>query len=96
MREWGIRPFDLVPVGHGITEQFTRRLTERGLLPEEEINDGQILAEVSLFGAPVLVTSDHHLLNLEEAALLTAFNDSDLFPVWPFHPKALLKAIGVR
>jgi len=36
MREWGLRPFDLIPVGHGITQQFTRRLRERGLLAEEE------------------------------------------------------------
>src|SRR5260370_14928859 len=59
MHEWGIRPFDLVPVGHGITEQFTRLLTVRRLLPEDEINDGQILAEASLADVPVLVTSDH-------------------------------------
>jgi predicted nucleic acid-binding protein len=93
MREWGILPFDLVPVDHGITEQFTHRLTSRALLPEEEINDGQILAEAALAGIPVLATSDHHLLDIDEADLLTAFNDSDLAPVRPLHPKNLLKAV---
>lgn len=96
MREWGISPFDLKPVGHGITEQFTHHLTSRGLLPGEEVNDGQILAEASLAGIPVLVTSDHDLLNIEEADLLTAFNNFDLAPVSPFHPKKLLKAVKAR
>lgn len=90
---WGIRPFDLMPVGRAITERFTRRLIERNLLPESEVNDGQILAEASLAGIPILVTSDHHLLNIDEAELLTAFNDSDLKSVRPLHPKNLLKAI---
>jgi predicted nucleic acid-binding protein len=96
MREWGISPFDLMPVGHGITEQFTRRLTNRGLLPEEEVNDGQILAEASLANIAVLATADHHLLDIDEADLLAAFSDSDLPPVRPFHPKSLLKAVKVK
>lgn len=96
MREWHILPFDLVPVGHGITEQFTHRLTSRGLLPEGEIHDGQILAESSLAHIPVLVTSDHHLLDIDEAQLLTAFNDFDLAPVRPLHPKNLLSAVRTR
>src|SRR5437870_4305863 len=53
MREWGVRPFDLIAAGHGITQQFTRRLAARGLLPEEEFHDGQILAEASLAGIPI-------------------------------------------
>jgi predicted nucleic acid-binding protein len=96
MREWKIAPFDLVPVGHGLTEEFTRLLIKRGLLPEDEINDGQILTEASLAKIPVLVTSDHHLLDIEEADLLQAFNDRDLMPVRPFHPKNLLRSVNVR
>jgi predicted nucleic acid-binding protein len=93
IREWKIQLFDLKAVGRGITEQFTRLLESRKLLPPEEVNDGQILAEASLAGIQILVTSDHHLLDIEEAELLTAFNDSDLKPVRPFHPKSLLKAV---
>ena len=93
-REWGLRPFDLIPVYHGIAQQFSRSLISRGLLPEGEVHDGQMLGETSLAAIQVLVTSDHHLLDIDEAKLLTAFNDSDLFPVRPFHPKNLLKAIG--
>jgi len=83
-------------LGTVFTERFTLRLTHTGLLPEEEVNDGQILAEASLASVPVLVTSDHHLLDIDEAKLLTAFNDSDLTPVRPLHPRKLLKAVGMK
>jgi hypothetical protein len=41
----------------------------------------------------VLVTSDHHLLDIPEDRLLVCFNDADLAPVRPAHPKGLLKAM---
>ena len=96
LRTWGIRPFDIAPVSHGIAERFAWRLIERGLLPEEESNDGEILAEASLANIPVLVTSDHHLLDMDEAGLLTVFNDSDLPLVRPMHPRDLLRAMRPR
>src|ERR1035437_675168 len=40
MRAWGLTPFDLKSVGHGITEQFSEKLMRLGLLPEGEFNDG--------------------------------------------------------
>ena len=90
MREWSIEPFGLVSVGHGITERFAQRMIERALLPEEEVNDALILAETSLADIPVLVTSDQHL-SVDEALLLTLFNESDLKQVRPLHPKNLLR-----
>ena len=38
-REWRLLPFDLKSVGHAITEQFSRRLMNASLLPEDEFND---------------------------------------------------------
>jgi hypothetical protein len=60
---------------------------------EGQANDGLILAETSLAGIPLLVTSDKHLLNIDEDALLLAFNEADLAPVHPVHPKNLLRAL---
>ena len=57
MREWGIEPYDLVSVGHGITEQFAMRLIQKQLVADGELNDGLILAETALAHIPVLVTS---------------------------------------
>src|ERR1035441_9200626 len=39
MRGWQILPYDLTGVGHGITELDAKKLIERGLLPEDELND---------------------------------------------------------
>ncbi len=69
------------------------RLIFARLLPPEEQNDGLILAESSLATIPVLVSSDHHLLDIPEDRLLVCFNDADLLPVRVAHPKGLLKAI---
>jgi hypothetical protein len=43
---------------------------------------------------PVLVTSDKHLLDIEEDSLLLLFNEADLLPVRAAHPRRLLSALG--
>lgn len=91
--QWGIRPFDLDSAAEAVCEQFVRGLFQKRLLPDDETNDGLILAETSLAGIPLLVTSDKHLLDIDEAALLLAFNEADLAPVHPVHPKRLLRAL---
>jgi hypothetical protein len=91
--QWGIRPFDLDSAAEAICEQFVRGLLRQRLIPEDEFNDGLILAETSLAEIPLLVTSDKHLLNVDEDALLLAFNEADLSPVHPVHPKRLLRVL---
>jgi len=39
------------------------------------------------------VTSDRHLLDIDDDRLLLAFNEADLAPVRPAHPKRLLRAL---
>jgi len=87
-------PYDLKSIGHGITERFSQRLMNAGLLPEGEFNDGLILAETALAEIPVLVTSDADLLDIEEAALRVQFEEADLMPVQVFHPKPLLRVVA--
>jgi hypothetical protein len=93
LREWGIQPYDLKSVGHGISEEFARRLISRRLLPGDEFNDGVILGETSLAGIPVLVTSDHHLLDIPPEPLQLEFSAADLPAVTVAHPKLLLRAL---
>ncbi len=92
--EWGIRPFDLDSTQEAVCEQFVRGLLQQTLLPADEFNDGLILAETSLAKIPMLVTSDKHLLTIDENALLLAFNEANLAPVHPIHPKRLLGLLG--
>jgi hypothetical protein len=96
MLEWGIRPFDLVPTGHGLTELFSNLLRDRRLLPEGEFNDGLILAECALAGIPLLVTSDEHLLDIDGDRLRLCFEERDLPVVAVAHPKNLLRAVNVK
>jgi len=93
LRAWKCRPFLLSDTETAIAEQFRRRLSELKLIPDEEWDDGLILAETSLGDIPMLVTSDAHLLDIDEDALLMAFNEADLPPVRPAHPKRLVKAL---
>jgi hypothetical protein len=60
---------------------------------EYERHDALILAEAALAKVPLLVTSDKHLLDMDEAASTLAFNDADWIAAHPVHPKALLKAM---
>lgn len=93
LRAWKCQPFSLSDTRLAIAEQFRRRLSELRLIPDEEWDDGLILAETSLGNIPVLVTSDAHLLDIDEEELTLAFNAADLLPVHPVHPKRLLKAL---
>ena len=93
VRSWGLRPLDLADVEESIAERFAGRLLQAGLLPEEEFNDGLILAETSVKSVPLLVTSDKHLLDLDDDALVLLFNEADLPPVHPVDPRRLLRAL---
>ena len=90
--DWNIKPFAVNSVGDFIAERFSQSLRDKGLLPFEEVNDGIILAETSLAGISILVTRDKHLLDIDETSLSMAFNDADLAPVNPAHPKRLLRS----
>jgi len=96
MRSWRLSPYDLKSVGHGITEQFSRKLMRLGFLPEGEFNEGLILAETALAGIPVLVTSDSDLLDIDENSLRVRFGEADLPQVQIVHPKLLLKAFAPK
>ena len=91
--KWGVLAFNLTRLDQTIAERFAQRLLETGLLPEEECNDALILAETALENIPLLVTSDKHLLDMDEDALALAFSSADLPAARPVHPKALLRAM---
>jgi hypothetical protein len=91
VRRWEILPYDLIAVGHGITEVNARKLMDSGLLPEDEFNDGLIVIETALGCVPSLVTSDSHLLKINPAQLTQKLNEFHLPPVSIYHPKDLLR-----
>ena len=90
---WKCLPFALSSTQLAIAQRFASRLLALRLIPETEQNDGKILAQTSLAQIPLLATSDKHLLDIDEDALLLAFQEADLWSVHPVHPKRLLKAL---
>jgi hypothetical protein len=90
---WGVSDFELSSPQDGIAERFAHRLITGGLLPEEELNDARILAEVGAFEIPLLVTSDNHLLDIDEDKLLLLFTEAERTPARPVHPRRLLRAL---
>jgi predicted nucleic acid-binding protein len=93
MTGWKCQPFTLSSTQLAVAVRFAARLIDSSLIPETEQNDGKILAQTSLAKIPLLVTSDKHLLDVDEDSLLLAFNEADLLPVHSSHPKRLLKAL---
>ena len=93
IRDWKCKPLTLSSTELAIAVRFSARLINSLLIPETEQNDGKILAQTSLARIPLLVTSDRHLLDIDETDLLLCFNDADLVPVHPAHPKRLMKAL---
>lgn len=59
---WGYKPINVIPVGKGIAERVSFKLRSGGLLPDEEENDGLIIAEAALLGCGLLLSSDRHLV----------------------------------
>ena len=91
MVRWNIQPFNLIAVGHGITEVNARKLMASGVLTDGEFNDGLIVVETALVGVSALVTSDKHLLLINPAQLAQKLNEFDLPPVSIFHPMDILR-----
>jgi len=90
---WGCQPFWLSSTHLAIAEQFSNRLMALRLIPEDEWNEAMILGETPVADIPVLVTSDKHLLDIDDNELLLAFQEADLLPARPAHPKRLLRAL---
>jgi predicted nucleic acid-binding protein len=64
-QSWRMVPTNLIAVRHGIAERIAERVRERGLMPDEEINDSLVLAESALLGCSMLLTSDEHLRGID-------------------------------
>jgi hypothetical protein len=89
---WKCLPFILSDSDTAVAMRFREMLSELNLIPDDEWNDGLVLAEASIVGVPLLVTSDNHLLNIEEDLLQVAFVRAGLLSVHPVNPRRLIRA----
>ncbi len=91
LKAWGIVPFDLQAVNHGIAERFAQKVMDEGIVPEGEFNDAVIVAEVATYEIPVLVTSDGDLRNASPERLQRALEQCCLSPVRIMPPWTLVR-----
>jgi predicted nucleic acid-binding protein len=90
--QWKCQPFVLSESDTAIAMRFRQTLSDLELIPDDEWNDGLVLAEASIEGVPFVVTSDKHLLNIDEDLLQVAFVRSGLPSVHVVSPRRLLRA----
>jgi predicted nucleic acid-binding protein len=91
LTQWQIAALECSPGSDMIAEEFSAFLRNRGVLPHNEINDGIILAEASLGGAALLVSSDSHLADIDPDELRLLFEDRGLTPIPVVTPAKLLR-----
>ena len=75
---WGFEPLNLIAAGHGIVQQIGLSFRLEGILPDEEENDGLIIAEAALLGCKILLSADTHLLEAQShPSFRRVLRDSD-------------------
>jgi predicted nucleic acid-binding protein len=77
MNTWKITPIPKNGLYVDYAEDFSKMVRDQGLFPAHERNDGLILAEASLHGMSILITSDSHFFKHPDALAL-AFAGSQL------------------
>ena len=90
---WKVQVLNLNDAHSAIALEFGKRLVRQDMIPPTELSDGIILGESALLRLPLLVSSDHHLLGIDEPALRIAFDDADLPAAIPVSPRRLLRAL---
>ena len=92
-QEWTLESFEVPAEANAAARRFGLFLIRKSLLPPKEKSDGLILGQTSWAEISLLVTSDHHLLEIDPALLAQTFVEAGLFPVTPVHPRALMRAV---
>jgi predicted nucleic acid-binding protein len=78
MHSWQITPIPKNGLFVDYAEDFSKMIRKVGLFPSSERNDGLILAEASLHGISILITSDSHFFKFHQDELALAFASSQL------------------
>jgi predicted nucleic acid-binding protein len=93
---WGIEPLSLSSVDVTIANLCRDDLLARGILPPQERNDAQLIAQVALKNISLLVSSDRHLKNIDSEALTAALNARSLGPLAIVAPEKVVRFFDHR
>jgi predicted nucleic-acid-binding protein len=75
---WRVRTVNFIPVGRGSVAEIARKIRRADLIPDDEVNDSLIVAEAGLVAATLLLSSDAHIKDLDQARLTMLLAASDV------------------
>jgi predicted nucleic acid-binding protein len=90
-RAWNFRLVHFVPAGQTQVVRVAECLREKGLIPDEEVNDSLILAESALLGCAMLLTSDEHLRGIDFERLTLELQAFDAAPPVIATPREIVR-----
>ena len=93
---WRFQPVDFNAVQDAIAANASRRLRESGLVPHEERNDANIVAEAAVTNCVLLVSRDSHLTSIDLDRLALLFRQLDLPTPFIATPETLLRKFYPR
>lgn len=96
IRTWGFHPINFIAAGHAITDSIATKIRETDLLPTQEVNDSLFLAEAALAGCSLIVSSDQHIRNIDQARLTRLLSEADVSAVVISSPRKILREFGAR
>jgi predicted nucleic acid-binding protein len=85
------RPFLELASQTAFVEELAREIRSRGLLPQQEVHDSLILAEATLLGCALLLTSDEHLRGVDHERLTLALHPFELVPPVIASPREIVR-----
>jgi predicted nucleic acid-binding protein len=93
---WDIEPFSLSSVEMTLANLCRDDLLARCIVPTQERNDAHLIAQVALKNISLLVSSDHHLKNIDLEALTAALNARSLGPLAIVAPEKVVRFFDHR
>jgi hypothetical protein len=88
---WGFLSIPLSPAENGIAKIIASRIVEKGLLPDENEDDGLVVAEAAIQGCSLIITYREVLLDAPFAPLRLLLIEMDVSDLVIISPDLIVK-----
>jgi len=93
---WQITPILFSDAQSILAERIANDLRDKGIIPEEEVSDSQILAEAALLDCQILLSADKHLRDADRTRLSLALQSSGVAVVIVCKPVEIVSMFAGR